>query len=216
MKRRTLPAAVAAAAAASLALTACGGGGSSKSNAKITGADTGKSTPSSSPSSSADTVQRPNVTLPSDVKEVFEGWHSSDPDEAAALEDAKRRIDATDAAIANNDLNSKAIPFYYTSKALLDAADWIKGYTDDGYTITGTTRYYDPQFTKYGKGSIGLAYCSDESKAYDKNRKTNKVDKTPVTNKSYVFYNTRMDKNAQGVWQASMLASVRGSAKCTP
>jgi hypothetical protein len=217
VKRRSLPVAAALVASASLLLTACGGGGEqSKGNDKIAGAETGKSSASPSASASEDAVQRPKVTLPADVKEVFEGWHATDTADAGALADAKRRIEATDAAIANNNLNSKAIPYYYTGKALLGAADWIKGYTDDNYTITGTTRYYSPQFTKYDKDSVGLAYCSDESKAFDKNRKTGKVDKTAVTNKSYVFYNTRMDRNAKGVWQTSMLASVRGSAKCTP
>ncbi|MFF3460909.1 hypothetical protein [Streptomyces sp. NPDC002619] len=154
--------------------------------------------------------------MSADVKHVYEGWSSSDSAETAALEDAKRRIEATDAAITSNDVNSKAIPFYYTGSALLGAADWIKGYTDDHYTITGTTRFYHAQLTKFDKGSVGLTYCADESKAYDKDRKTGKVDKTPVTSKSYVFYNTRMDLDSHGVWQTSQLASERGSAKCTP
>lgn len=217
MKRRSVPVAAALAATAILLLTACGGGGEhSKANDKIPGSDTGKVTASASPSTSADNVQRPKVTLPADVKYIYEGWHSSDSTEAAALADAKRRIEATDAAITSDDLNSKAIPFYYTGSALLGAADWIKGYTDDDYTITGTTRYYDPRFTKFDKDSVGLTYCADESKAYDKNRKTSKLDKTPVTSKSYVLYNTRMDRNTEGVWQTSMLASARGNAKCTP
>lgn len=218
MKRRPLPVAVAFAATATVLLTACGGGGEkSTSNDKIAGADTAETTGSATPSPSADdTVQRPDVSLPSDVKNVYEGWHASDTSQAAALADAKRRIDATDAAITDDDLNSKAIPFYYKGDALLGAADWIKGYTDDNYTITGTTRYYNPQLTKYDEDSLALTYCADESKAYDKDRKTGKVDKTAVTNKSYVLYNTRMDRNSKGVWQTSKLASERGNTKCTP
>ncbi|MFF4401412.1 hypothetical protein [Streptomyces sp. NPDC001480] len=218
MKRRPLPVAIAFAATATLLLAACGDGGEkAESKDKIAGADTGKATKSAAPSASAgDTVKRPDVSLPSDVKNVYEGWHSNDTSDAAALEDTKRRIDATDAAITGDNVNSKAIPFYYTGDALLGAADWIKGYTDDDYTITGATRYYNPQLTKLDKGSVALTYCADESKAYDKDRRTGKVDKTAVTNKSYVFYNTRMDQNSQGVWQTSKLASERGSEKCTP
>lgn len=216
MKRHTVPIAVACAATAALLLTACSDGGdSAKSSDKIAGADNGKPTPSASASAS-EAVQRPAVSLPPDVKHVYESWTSSDATEAAALDDAKRRIEATDAAITGKDVNSKAIPFYYTGDALLGAADWIKGYTDDDYTITGTSRYYSPKLTKFGKDSVGLTYCVDESKAYDKDRKTGKVDKTAVTSKSYVLYNTRMDRNADGVWQTSKLASERGNAKCTP
>ncbi|MEU9408405.1 hypothetical protein AB0E08_22310 [Streptomyces sp. NPDC048281] len=217
MKRRTLPTAAALATSAALLLTACGGGNDeSKANGKIAGAGTGGAKPSVSPSSPADGIARPKVTLPTDVNNVYESWSTSDPAEAAALADAKRRIDATDAAITSGNADSDAIPFYYTGDALLGAADWIKGYTDDDYTVTGTTRYYDPRLTKYSKTSVGLIYCSDESKAFDKNRKTDKVDKTSVTNKSYVLYNTRLDKNQKGVWQTSKLISVRGDAKCTP
>ncbi|MFJ6741366.1 hypothetical protein ACIQOU_21035 [Streptomyces sp. NPDC091279] len=217
MKRRTLPAAAALAATAALLLTACGSeDDSSKTNDKIAGSDSASATPSVSPSSSADDTTRPKVTLPSDVHNIYEGWTSNDPAEAAALADAKRRIDATDAAITGDDLNSKAIPFYYTGDALLGAAKWIKGYTDDDYTVTGTTRYYNPQLSKYSKSAVGLIYCSDEGKAFDKNRKTGKVEKSAVTKDSYVLYNTRLDKNRDGIWQTSKLISVRGDEKCTP
>ncbi|MFJ2608867.1 hypothetical protein ACIO13_28390 [Streptomyces sp. NPDC087425] len=217
MKRRTLPAAAALAATAALLLTACGSeDDSSKTNDKIAGSDSASATPSVSPSSSADDTTRPKVTLPSDVHNIYEGWTSNDPAEAAALADAKRRIEATNAAITDDNLNSKAIPFYYTGDALLDAANWIRGYTEDDYTITGTTRYYNPRLTKYSKSAVGLIYCSDEGKAFDKNRKTGKIDKTPVTKKSYVLYNTRLDKNKNGIWQTSKLIGSRGAEECTP
>ncbi|MET7451248.1 hypothetical protein ABZT03_04980 [Streptomyces sp. NPDC005574] len=217
MKRHTLPVAVALAASAALLLTACGGGDEdSKDSGNIAGAGTGDAAPSASPSTSADAAERPQVSLPADVKHVYDSWTSSDADEAAVLADAKHRIEATDAAITSGDVESKAIPFYYAGSALLGAADWIKGYTDDNYTITGTTRYYEPSLTKFDKDSVGLVYCADESKAYDKDRKTKKVDKTAVTAKSYVLYNTRMDRNAKGVWQTSKLSSERGNKKCMP
>jgi hypothetical protein len=217
VKRRPLPIAAALAATAALLLTACGSeDDGSKAKDKIAGADTGDTKPSASPSTSADNIERPKVSVPPDVKYVYESWSSSDPTEDAALADAKRRIEATDAAITSNDLNSEAIPFYYGGDALLGAADWIKGYTDDNYTITGTTRYYSPHLTKYDKDSMGLTYCADESKAFDKDRKTGKFDKTPATDQSYVFYNTRMDKNQKNVWQTTKLISERGSKKCTP
>ncbi|MFJ8336400.1 hypothetical protein [Streptomyces sp. NPDC094437] len=226
MQRRILPTAIALTATTAFLLTACGGGGDdSTSHDKATGADSGSATPSASPtssvspsssSSSADGIVRPKVTLPADVHNVYEGWTSNDPAEAAALADAKRRIEATDAAITGDDLNSEAIPFYYTGDALLGAARWIKGYTDDDYTVTGTTRFYNPQLTKYSTSAIGLIYCSDEGKAFDKNRKTGKVEKTAVTKNSYVFYNTRLDKNKNGIWQTSKLIGMRGEEKCTP
>ncbi|MGA4840283.1 hypothetical protein [Streptomyces sp. G45] len=224
VKRRTVSAVVACAATAALSLTACGGedDGGARDDDKIAGAgqsggETGESpSPSGGPQGGEDTVPRPDVRLPADVKNVYESWKTGDRAKDAALADARRRIDATDAAIANGRSESKAIPFYYKGEALLGAAEWIAGFTKEGLSITGTTRYYAPEVTRHGKASFGIRYCADESKAYTKDRKTGKTDKTPVTDKSYVLYNTRLDKNKQGVWQTTMLSSERGNAKCTP
>ncbi|GGV26921.1 hypothetical protein [Streptomyces spectabilis] len=220
MKRRTLPV---VAAFAALLLTACGGGddssGDSQDSGKIAGADEGGGKKKESPSPTAPrggTADHPAVRLPSDVKNVYESWKTGDPVKDAALADARRRIDATDAAIADGESESETIPFYYKGEALVGAARWISGFKKDGLSITGTTRYYAPQVTEHGKTAVSLLYCADESKAYTKNRKTGKPDKTPVTDKSYVLYNTRLDKNEQGVWQTTMLSSQRGNAKCTP
>ncbi|WP_282794175.1 hypothetical protein [Streptomyces sp. CC224B] len=226
MKRRTVPVAAAFAATAALLLTACGGGNDGNTantgNDKIDGAEQGAGkdgkernspAPTSAPGESAD---RPEVELPADVKNVFESWKTGDPLKDAALADARRRIEATDAAITRTARESEVIPFYYKGEALTGAARWISLFTKQNLSVTGTTRYYAPRVTQHGKTSVGILYCADESKAYTKNRKTGKPDKTPVTDNSYVLYNARLDRNKHGVWQTSMLSSERGNAKCTP
>ncbi|MFI1356777.1 hypothetical protein ACH4TV_24830 [Streptomyces sp. NPDC020898] len=62
--------------------------------------------------------------------------------------------------------------------------------------------------------SAGVSFCADESKAYNKDRKTGQVDKSPADNDSYVLYNTRLEKSEQGVWQTTSGTSVRGSKTC--
>ncbi|MFJ6571601.1 hypothetical protein ACIQNU_29770 [Streptomyces sp. NPDC091292] len=217
MKRRTLPAATALTATAALLLTACGGDGDESADKdKIAGAEKSADptpTPSASPS---DSVQRPEIILPNDMKNVFENWKAGKPVEDAVLSDASQQINATDAAIAAADPDSAALGFYLDGDALVGAADWVKGYVDGGNTFTGTTRYFKPELEIFDKDTAGLAYCSDESKAFDKNRKTGKVKKTAVTDKSYVTYSTRLEKNDKGVWQTTSLQSERGNAKCTP
>ncbi|MFE6522428.1 hypothetical protein [Streptomyces sp. NPDC057794] len=66
------------------------------------------------------------------------------------------------------------------------------------------------------KDTAALAYCADESKAFDKLRKSDKVEKNPVSKDSYVAYNTRVQRTTQGIWQTTSLLSDRGSDKCTP
>ncbi|MGV9531554.1 hypothetical protein ACWDRM_30715 [Streptomyces cellulosae] len=210
-----MPIAVAFAATSALLLTGCGGDdGGSKAGDEIAGADTDKST--ASPSSGAPEVsaERPSVTLPSDVKNVFEGWETGDAAKDALLTDVTHRINATDAAIVAADPESEALRFYYKGEALAGAATWVKGYVDEGRSITGTVRFYAPDLVMVDKDTAALAYCADESKASDKDRKTGKADRTPVTKDSYVAYNSRLEKGEDGIWRTAVLESERGNAKC--
>ncbi|MFJ2735661.1 MULTISPECIES: hypothetical protein [unclassified Streptomyces] len=218
MHRRSLSFAAAFTATAALLLTACGSGDdSSKSNEKIAGANQGDATTAASPSISAPgSMKRPVITLPSDVKNVFEGWKTGDTTKDALLLDVQNRINATDAAIAAANPDSEALGFYYRGEALAGAAEWVQGYVKDGKSITGTVRFFNPELKLVDKDTAAFAYCSDESNAFDKDRKTSKAEKTTVTKTAYVAYNTRVEKNEQGVWQTTSLLSQRGSTKCTP
>ncbi|MFD9462600.1 hypothetical protein [Streptomyces sp. NPDC060027] len=216
MNRRSLPVAAAFAAATALLLTACGSGGDSpKDNDKIAGADNGGASKPASPStSSADSADRPDITLPSDVKDEFEGWKTGDTKKDAILADAGRAQTATNDAIIKGTSNTPGMTFYYKGKALTSSAQWVQKWLDAGITYTGTTRYFSPKVEIFDNKSAGVSYCADETKAYNKNRKTKKVDRTPAGNDAYVLYNTRLEKNGQGVWQTSDGTSVRGSKTC--
>ncbi|MER6106985.1 hypothetical protein ACWGPD_03695 [Streptomyces hirsutus] len=216
VKRRILPAAATFATTAVLLLTACGGEGDTRADDEIAGAEQGGTGKTASPSAiPSDVVKRPTIKLPGDVKNVFETWKTGDPTKDALLDDVKQRIDATDAAIVAADPEFKALSFYYEGEALAGAAEWVKGYVDDGKSITGTVRFFNPDLVMVDKDTAALAYCADETNASDKDRKTEKVEKVPASKDSYVAYNTRVQKNKQGVWQTTSLLSDRGNAKCT-
>ncbi len=155
------------------------------------------------------------ITLPSDVKNVFEGWKTGDAAKDALLSDVENRINATDAAITAANPDSEALGFYYKGEALAGAAEWVQGYVKEGKSITGSVRFFNPELKLVDKDTAAFAYCADETKAFDKDRKTNKAEKTTVSKTSYVAYNTRVEKNEQGVWQTTSLLSQRGDAKCT-
>ncbi|MFH9981297.1 hypothetical protein ACH4ND_19000 [Streptomyces sp. NPDC017179] len=201
-----------------VALSACSNGAAgSASTDKIAAADQGGATRAAAPSTSAPgSMKRPVITLPSDVKNVFAGWKTRDTTKDALLADVENRINATDAAIIAANPDSEALGFYYKGEALAGASEWVKGYVKDGKSITGSVRFFNPELKLVDKDTAAFAYCSDESKAFDKDRKTNKAEKTTVTKTAYVAYNTRVEKNEQGVWQTTSLLSQRGNAKCTP
>ncbi|MEV0635296.1 hypothetical protein AB0I77_10090 [Streptomyces sp. NPDC050619] len=54
-----------------------------------------------------------------------------------------------------------------------------------------------------GDNGAYVTYCSDESKAYIKNKKTGKDDREPETANSYVLYSTELTRNADGVWRTT-------------
>ncbi|MEU3334046.1 hypothetical protein [Streptomyces sp. NPDC006668] len=217
MNRRSLPVAAALTAAAALLLTACGGGGgNSKANDKIAGADTGSSATASPSASASSTSERPKIALPSDLNLIFEDAKTGDSVKDAVLADNAERMRAVDAAITGTDPKGQALAFYNTGKALEAALSWVAEFKQAGATLTGVARYYDRTVTLTGRSSATLTFCADESKGYSKDKKTNKIAKTPVTKNSYVLYNTSMDKNAEGVWQTSQIISTRGAAKCQP
>ncbi|MFF3845405.1 hypothetical protein [Streptomyces sp. NPDC002328] len=156
------------------------------------------------------------MTLPSDVTETFEGWKTGDATKDAVLADAGQAQTAVTFSVTKGEPESSALSFYQTGSALAGSQDWVKEIVDAGSTYSGSVRYYAPDISVFDAKSAGVSYCADESKAFNKNRKTNKVDKVPVTNDSYVLYSTRLEKNADGVWQTTKLESERGNQKCLP
>ncbi|KUF17117.1 hypothetical protein [Streptomyces silvensis] len=218
MNRRPALLAVAAlTTAAALSLSACGGGdGDSKGDDKIEGAGSQASEKPSPSASAADKVDRPEIKLPKGVKNVFEGGETGDPKKDAILADNERVINSMEEAVTVDSKKHPALKFYLKGDALASAATYIQSFYDAGTTWTGEIRYFDREVTLLKGGAAAVTYCSDETKAYSKNRKTGVVKRSPGDADDYVSYNTRMEKNSKGVWQATMLTSEMGAKKCQP
>ncbi|MGW7065759.1 hypothetical protein ACWGII_22295 [Streptomyces sp. NPDC054855] len=217
MKRRTLPAFAAAITAAALALTACGGGdGESSGSDKIAGAGSGDEKSSPSPSTTKDAAGRPEIKLPGDMKTVFEGRETGDAAKDAILADNEQTVSTVWKAMASGDTKTSGMAFYYTDTALTGAYEYAENAIDKSTSWAGTLRYYDRKVTVFDKKSAAVTYCVDESRADVKNRKTNKTEGTKTSSNSYVYYNTGVKKNEDGVWQTWSLSEDRGSEKCRP
>ncbi|MER0240738.1 hypothetical protein AAHZ94_01580 [Streptomyces sp. HSW2009] len=206
--------------AASMSLTACGGDSDSGSDSKdkIKGAETSTQPTSPKPSASStpmdDGIDRPEITLPGDVHNVFEETTTGDPKKDAVLADNAHSINAIDEAITSGDIKRPALKFYLKDAGLLSALEYIKSYYDADVTFTGTTRYYNRKVTILKNGSAVVNYCSDETKSNSKNRKTGKVKKNSPGPGNFLYSTSRLDKNSQGVWQVAKVTSDEGAAKC--
>ncbi|MEU0999321.1 hypothetical protein [Streptomyces tibetensis] len=214
MARRALTTTAAAfATAAALLLTACGGGDDSASD-DIKGAGDSSPSPAASKSSAAPGVKRPVIKLPSSFQLTFENWTSSAPGGQAALDDAKEEVRAGYAAIIANDPDSEAVTFYDTKGTRGLTKEWIKSYTDKDLTVIGKLPAFDPKLVmaENGRGA-SLTYCTDETDAKTRNRKTGKVEGNPAGTNPYVRYSVSLAKSEQGVWQNSSVRGERG--KCS-
>lgn len=218
MRTRSATAAAAAlTTAAVLLLSACSGGGSdSAGNDKIAGADTDASASASpSPSASADGIKRPQIKLPGDVQNVFEGGTTGDPTKDAVLADNERRIDSITEAITVDAKDHPALTFYSKGEALLTASAFIKGFYDKNRSYAGKARYYDREVTILSDGVASVTYCEDGTQTFPKDRRTGKVDRSVKGSASdYAFYNTRLERNAQGVWQTTSVTSTEAAKRC--
>ncbi|MFF6875383.1 hypothetical protein ACFY9S_08695 [Streptomyces sp. NPDC012474] len=199
--------------AAALLLTACGGGGDSAADDSKGSGDSSHS-PTASKSSPEPGVKRPVIRLPGSFQLTFENWTSSDRVEQAVLNDGKEELRAGYAAVIANDPDSEAVAFYDTEGVRGQTKQWIKSYTDKGYTVIGKLPAFNPKviLAKNRKGAT-LTYCTDETEAKTRHRKTGKVEGNPAGTNPYVLYSLSLTKNEQGVWQNTSVRGERG--KCS-
>jgi hypothetical protein len=216
-KRTTTAVATALTAAVALLVTGCGGSDSSgsKDSDKIAGADSGSGSSKPSASATSDDIDRPEIKLPSDVENVFEGGTTGDPAKDAVLADNERRINSIDEAITVNAKKYPALKFYSKGDALVSAASYIMSFRDENRSFTGRTRYYDREVTFHKAGAASVTYCMDATQTYPKDGTAGKVNRSVKASPSdYVFYNTRLEKNAKGVWQTTTVSSTEAAKRC--
>jgi hypothetical protein len=202
---------VAAVLTASMAVltTACGSGGGDSPSDPIKGAAGGDGKTSASPTHGG--VKRPEITLSKDFQADFENWTNSDPKLQAILNDGREELRSKYSAIIEADPESKAVAFYNSDATQATARKWIRQFTDDGDSIIGKVRVFDPQVRLSDTGSGVLFYCVDERQASTKNQKTEKVVKTPDKPESLIQYRLRLDESSQGVWKTTSLTTVPGA-----
>ncbi|MEU9587279.1 hypothetical protein [Streptomyces werraensis] len=221
MKRRTLPTAAAFAAATALLLTACGGGddGSADSD-QIEGAGQRSEQPSKSAEPAAPEQEKPDgvdVSLPADMKLVFDWDKPKDKNEAAAMDDAANFFRAIYHGVDKRSAEDASVVAYATGAGLHYAQTQVKAWIDGGWTATGTLRHYDATTRSAGNGSsVEVAFCADSGKFFGKEVKTGKVLTTEPSIEDFDYYKIIMVKvpTSDTLWQASKVFVETKAAKC--
>ncbi|MCX5604440.1 hypothetical protein AB0H92_31365 [Streptomyces phaeochromogenes] len=222
MKRRSLPVAAALAATAALLLTACGSGDDKSSdNDKIAGADQGAEKPEKSAEpSGAPAEDKPDgvdVSLPADMDLVFDWNKPKDKNEAAAMDDAANFIRAIYRGVDKRTSKDAAVTAYSTGEGLRYAKTQIDSRVDGGWTATGTRRHYQATTRSAPNGnSVEVAFCTDSSKFYGKEVKTEKILKSKPSIADFDYFKIVMVKfpTGEGLWQASKVFVETKAEKC--
>ncbi|MEV8016824.1 hypothetical protein AB0O76_10845 [Streptomyces sp. NPDC086554] len=222
MNRRTMPVTAALAATAALLLTACGSGDDgAKDNDKIAGAEQGAEKPKKSAEpSGAPAEDKPDgvdLTLPKDMKLVFDWEKPKDKNEAAAMGDAANFVRAIYHGVDKRTAKNAAVTTYATGEGLHYAKVQIDSRVEDGWTATGTRRHYEATTRSTANGnSVEVAFCADSSKFYGKEVKTGKVQKTKPSISDFDHFKIIMVKfpTGKGLWQASKVFVEEKAEKC--
>ncbi|MFZ4154289.1 hypothetical protein [Streptomyces pseudogriseolus] len=221
MKRRTLPTAAAFAAATALLLTACGGGddGSADSD-QIEGAGQRSEQPSKSAEPAAPEQEKPDgvdVSLPADMKLVFDWDKPKDKNEAAAMDDAANYVRAIYHGIDKRTTDDAALVAYSKGQGLTYGQTQINARLEGGWTATGTRRHYQATTRSTPAGdAVEVAFCVDSTKFYSKEVKTGKVIKGTPSLTDFDHFEIIMVKapTGDGLWQASEVYVEGKAAKC--
>ncbi|MFF7802183.1 hypothetical protein [Streptomyces olivaceus] len=222
MKRRSLFVAAVLAASATLLLTACGGGDDKSSdNDKIAGADQGADSPRKTAEapkgSSSEESDGVNLSLPSDVKLVFDWDKPKKANEAAAMDGAANLFRTIYHGVDKRTAKDPAVTAYATSSGMKYAKTQIEAWIEGGWTATGTLRHYDASTRSSENGtSVEVAFCADASQFYGKEVKTGKVLTTEPSVEDFDHYKITMVKHptAEGLWQASKVFVATKARKC--
>ncbi|MFD5701359.1 hypothetical protein [Streptomyces lasiicapitis] len=221
MNRRTMPVTAALAATAALLLTACGSGddGKSKDDDKIVGAgqEAKKPKKSNKPSPTEEEPDGVDLSLPKDMKLVFDWDTPKDKNEAAAMSDAANYVRAIYHGVDKRTAKNAAVTTYATGEGLHYAKVQIDSRVDDGWTATGTRRHYQATTRSAANGkSAEVAFCADSSKFYGKEVKTGKVRRTKPSIEDFDHFRIIMVKYPTGTdrWQASKVFVEEKAEKC--
>ena len=218
MNRRTLPALTALATVTVLLLTACGGE-SSEPGGKTPGTGKGSAKASASPGEEGEAIDRPEMEFPKDFKMTWDVATPADPDEAAAVNDARNYMEATFHAVTEQDPEDSAYKFYAVplSQARQYAKETAEAIVQRGWTVAGELRHSHVQVRKEeSRKLITVSFCQDESEAFSKEVTTGKVLKDQGSEEPYYAYSVLMEKSAsiEGLWQAKSASATKGAAQC--
>ncbi|MBW1601183.1 hypothetical protein JJV70_03505 [Streptomyces sp. JJ66] len=213
--RRPTKLATAILVGAVLAMTGCGSSDISTED-KIDGVDGGAATPA--PKESHTENQQPSVDfdLPDDVKVEISNENPKDPAEEAILAAHADILMARQKLFTDREEADKWLSTYFTGEAKQFYGSEVERSHEEGWTLTGTYRYYKREIVTSSGDVAVVEYCEDQSKAFGRDIDTGEVAKTSASPDDYRRYTATLYKDPGGlnIWQMESFDVERGAVEC--
>ncbi|MFE9767868.1 hypothetical protein ACFYPC_25665 [Streptomyces sp. NPDC005808] len=145
---------------------------------------------------------------------TFEREPTGDATKDAILRDAAYAAQARIEAFAKGEGQTVNMNRYFAAYARTYWVENAETFKKDGLTVTGDYRYFDFKVTDVADGTAAARYCEDQSKAYNKEIKTNKVQRTQPSDKDFVLYTLQAVRDSAGDWQVTQHSWKKGDAAC--
>ncbi|MGW2956981.1 hypothetical protein ACWDGI_00640 [Streptomyces sp. NPDC001220] len=205
-------------AAFAFAATGCSSdSGDTSAKDKIKGADSSESastSPSASASASAD-KNAPSFDFPSDITVTVDREPTGVATKDAVLRDLAYAAQARLEAFAKGSGQTVNLNRYFAGYARTYWANRVADLKKQGLTVTGHYRYFDFQVTDVANGkTAAVRYCEDQSKAYGKVVKTQKVQVTKPSDKDFILNTLQVAKDQAGDWQVTQQSWKKGDVSC--
>ncbi|MFJ9427153.1 hypothetical protein [Streptomyces sp. NPDC101249] len=183
---------------------------------RIEGAGGAATSAPASPSASASRDKdAPAFDLPSDITVTADREATGDATKDAVLRDVAYSAHANIEAFGAGKGQTVNMGRYFAGEALTYWVGRVAELKKDGLTVTGHYRYYGFQVTDMvNDTTAAVRYCEDQSKAFSKEIKSQKVLRTEASDKSYLLYTLQAQKDAAGDWQVTRQNWKRGDASC--
>ncbi|MEU9785416.1 hypothetical protein AB0H92_31400 [Streptomyces phaeochromogenes] len=201
--------------ATALFMTACSSDVSSGSDSdNIEGADSGESNSASPSASAAAEKNAPAFDFPSDIKVTVERQPTGDATKDEILRDVAYASQAQLEAFTEGNGQTANMNRYFAANARTYWADRVTTLKKDGLTVTGDYRFFNFEVTDVTNDNAAVRYCEDQSKAYGKEIKTDKVLRTQPSDKDFILYTLQAAKDSAGDWQVTQQSWKKGDASC--
>ncbi|MFX4291580.1 hypothetical protein [Streptomyces bohaiensis] len=217
-------AAVAAVAAAALALTACG---SDDADEEIAGLDQGQAqddeaaddapdegTDADAQPPADDEIDRPDIEVADSLEMVFERPSGLEPLQEQILFDNEQQIRAVFEVLTTHDTENSSVGFYTTGEALANDLGVLERVIERGRASGGVMKFFAREVTSVD-GDVAFAqYCRDFSEVYSIDFATGDVAEEADADAAPTFYEIRLEKNREGVWQTTHTSAEGSSERC--